>query len=337
MHSMRHPRGRWRHLTPLFALLSIPLVLLNLSSAYDKDPLTQSGQRALHEAIDFFAKNARADDVLLLAGTDYGDFILNHLDSALPRPIILERPLAQAASDKQPAAIVSENPNDWFDVQSFRSVQHLALHLDRLWVLANTSPFMRWSFRPLERYLALHYFPLQEVKLTETDQTVRLLEYSTRSPAPNPIGRFAGEIATDLRYGANIRLISFVMPNGNSYNAGEAIELSLLWQTEAALEHDYTVAWFVVASSTKAPILQGQDSGPQDGFAPTSSWKPHWPVWDNRALRLPENVSPGDYQIWVLMYLYDSSGGDFSRLPVSGATVTEASTVGVLPTALIVE
>ena len=61
-----------------------------------------------------------------MASNDYGAFILNHLDHPLPRPIILGRPLAQAASDRQPAEIVSDNPNDWFDVSSFRIIQHLA-------------------------------------------------------------------------------------------------------------------------------------------------------------------------------------------------------------------
>ena len=163
-------------------------------SAYDKDPQTQSGQRALHEALGYLADNARPDDVLLLSGPDYGDFVLNHMDAATPRPIVLGRPLAQAASEKQQAAIVSSNPNDWFDVQSFRTLRHLAAGLDRLWVLDNTSRFMRWSFRPLERYLARHYYPLREVKLTEVDETVRLLEYSARSAAPNPMSPYAGDV-----------------------------------------------------------------------------------------------------------------------------------------------
>ena len=147
-HCLRHPRTRWRHLSPLLATLCAPLILLNLMSAYDKDPQTQSSQRALHEALDFLTANARADDVLLLPGPDYTEFLLNHLDAASPRPIILERPLAQAASDRQPAAIVSDNPNDWFEVQSIRTIRHLAGPLERLWVLGSTSPYLRWSFRP---------------------------------------------------------------------------------------------------------------------------------------------------------------------------------------------
>ena len=334
---LRHPGGRWRHLSPLLALLCLPLALLNLMAAYERDPQTQSGQRAWHEALGFLASHARSDDVLLLAGPDYDDFVMNHLDAAAPRPIILERPLAQAASPKQPAAIVSANPNDWFDIQSLRTVAHLAQRLDRLWVLDSTSPFMHWSFRPLERYLAKNYFPLREVKLPTADDSVRLLEYSTRSAAPNPMSRYSGDVETDLRFGETIRLLSFALPNGNRVRSGEALELALLWQTDAPLDHDYTVAWFVVDQSTDAPVAQGQDSGPQDGFAPTSSWRAGSPIWDNRALRLPAKAAPGAYQIWLIMYRYDGDIGGILRLPVSGATVREDGTVGVLPVSLVVE
>ena len=276
---LRHPGHRWRQLPILLALLCLPLTLLNLMAAYDRDPSTQSSQRALHQALDFLTVNARADDVLLLPGADYQDFILNHMQSSSPRPIILERPLAQAASDRQPAAVISENPNDWFDVQSFRTLRHLAGKLDRLWVLDNTSPFMQWSFRPLERYLAQHFYRLREVPLPTADETVRLLEYSTRAAAPNPLSPFAGDIATDLRYGASIRLVGLVLPNGEIYRAGETIELSLLWATDAPLEHDYTIAAFIADAVSDMPIAQSQDSGPQANFAPTSSWKPGIAIW----------------------------------------------------------
>ena len=335
--ALRNPRHRWRRLAPLLALLCLPLTLLNLAWAFDRDPQTQSSQTALHEALEFLEANARADDVLLLSSADYVDFLLNHLEAASPRPIVLDRPPAQAASDKQPAAIVSQNPNDWFDVQSFRTLRHLTGNLDRLWVLDNTSPFHRWSFRPLERYLAQHYFPLREAPLPTADQTVRLLEYSTRGAAPNPLSPFAGDTPTDLRYGESIRLRSLVLPMGTSYGPGETIEISLLWETDAPLAHDYTIAWFIADASTQAPIAQGRDSGPQASFAPTSSWKPGWPVWDNRALRLPENAAAGAHQIWLLIYRFDSESGAIVRLPVSGGSVGAEATIGILPVALNIE
>ena len=150
------------------------------------------------------------------------------------------------------------------------------------------------------------------------------------------MSQYAGDIATDLRYGASIRLLSFVLPNGQRYRPGETIELSLLWMADAPLQHDYTIAWFLAEKGAGTPIAQGWDTGPQNGFAPTSSWEPGWPVWDNRALLAPEQAKPGEYQIWLLMYRHDSASGEIIRLPVSGRLVAEEATIGILPITLVI-
>lgn len=328
---LRHNRSRWRYASPLLTIFCFNLILLNLSAAYDRDPRAQSAQAALHEARDYLADAAQPGDILLLPSNDYGNFILNHFDGAWPRVIVLPRPLAQAASDKQPAQVVSNNPNSWFDVGSLRVIHALAGKHDRLWVLDNTSPFMSWSFRPLERYLALHYYLVQDVQLTTPDDAVRLLEYDTSAKAPDPMTLYFGEAAADLLYGDSIRLVSYVLPKGKQYEPGEAIPFSLLWQAETALDQDFTVASFLAEAASGGPVAQGYDSGPQGGFAETSKWAPGIPVWDNRAIRIPAHTQPGDYRLWAVMYRIDSASGNINRLPVRGAEVTGDGTVGVLP------
>ncbi len=334
---LRNPSDRWRHATLPLAFLCLPLTLLNLSAAYDKDPRTRSHNTNLREALDYITTQATQDDILLLGSDDYAGFVMNHLDSAQPRPIILPRPPAQAASDRQPALVHSSNPNDWFDVQSARAIQHLVSKHDRLWLLAETSPFMAWSYRPLERYLALHAHPLQEVSLEHRDPTVRLLEYSARAPAPNPFTPLAGDIASELRYGEHIRLAHVTLPNGNRYRRGESIEVSLQWHTEMPLAHDYTIALFAAEASAHHVIAQGHDSAPQAGFAPTSSWLPNQPIIDNRALQLPADAPAGEIELWLAIYRYDSEIGDIARLPVSGDRSVHEGEIGVLPARLIVE
>ncbi len=334
---VRQPQTRLRYLAPLFALLWFPLLLFNLASIYDKDPIIQSQKAALHEVTDFLTEHSQKDDILLLPNNLYANFILNHLDTAAPRPIVLPPAWAEAPSDRQPPQIESNNPNDWLHLSSLRAIHHIAGSHDRFWYLANTSPFMTWSFRPLERYMALYYYPLREVQLTHEDDTVRLLEYSTRSAAPHPFSAFTAERSSDLKYGENIRLLGFQLPKGLRYERGQALELSLLWQSDAELQLDYTVAWFVADPDTGQPIVQGQDSAPQAGFAPTSAWAANAPVWDNRALRLPEEIAPGEYLIWVLMYRYHPPSGSIERLSVTGASVTEDATIGVLPVRLMID
>ncbi len=334
---LRHPGGRHARLAPLLAFCVLPLTILNLQSIYHRDPLTRSQKPALHAALDYLAGKAQDGDVLLLPNNLYGGFILNHLDSPFPRPIVLPDAPAQAASDKQPAEIVSNNPNDWFDIFTVRALHHLAGKQDRLFMLANTNAFMRWSFRPYERYLATHYYPLGEIDFAQPDNTVRLLEYSTRFAAPNPMALYAGEALTDLVFGDMLRLRGFVMPGGNVHRAGDSFELSLLWQSEQTVSQDYTIAWFVANPGTSQVILQGQDSAPQAGFAPTSAWRADAPIWDNRALRLPPDMPPGNYEIWIVVYRQEPESGEILRLRVTGSPAENDGTVGRLPVVITVE
>ena len=333
---MRQSKSRLMMLAPIFVIIWSGLVVLNIHAVYDKDPVIQSHKLALHDMLGYVTSHSNPDDILILPNNFYERFILNHLDSAAPRPIILQPELAEPASERQPAEVVSNNPNDWLPLSSLRALHHIANSHDRFWYLANTSPFMSWSFRPFERYMALYYYPLQEIELEHPDETVRLLEYSTRSPAPNPFSTFSADYSTDLVYGDKIHLLGFQLPNGVRYEGGQAVELSLLWQTDSLLDYDYTVAWFISSADTGQMVVQGQDSMPQAGFAPTTIWQANYPVWDNRALRLPDDLQTGEYVIWVLMYRYNPDTVAVERLPVEGARLIDNNSIGVLPITLFI-
>lgn len=307
------------------------VTLVNVRSVYFKDPVIQSHKSALFDVVNYLSANSGADDILILPNNTYERFILNHLDSDHPRPIILQPELTEPASEKQPAELMTSNPAKWLPMTSLRAVHHVANNHERFWLLANTSPFMTWSFRPFERYLAQFYYPIQEIQLDHPDETVRLLEYSTVHPAPNPFSTFGAEQLTDLQYGESIRLEGFTIPGGTLYNRGEVVDLSLLWSSDTTIPLDYTVAWFIADAESGAVLVQGQDSMPQAGFAPTSLWSAHQRVWDNRAVRIPEDSMSGEYVIWVLLYRFNLQTNQIERLPVSGSDVTDDRTVGVLP------
>lgn len=334
---IRRPGARFANWTWLLALFILPLTIFNLQSIYYRDPLTRSQEPALHDALDYLAHHAQAGDVLLLPYSRYGAFLLNHLDGAVPRAIMLPDAPAQAASDKQPAEIASSNPQDWFDIFTVRALHHLAAKHDRLFLLAHSNAFMRWSFRPYERYLALHYYPLAEIDLSQRDNPVRILEYSSRFAAPDPMALYHAEMRTDLHFGDSLWLRGFHIPGGLARRAGESFEISLQWQSARRLAQDYTIAWFIADPVTGGVAVQGRDSAPQAGFAPTSTWRAGIPVWDNRALRLPQEMPPGAYEIWLVVYRQDPESGDIIRLPVSGNAVASADDVGRLPLRISVE
>ena len=335
--TLRNGGSRWRLMSLPLAIAGLSLVLLNLSAAYFRDPRTQSSQAALHEARDYLARMAAPGDALLLTSDNYANFALNHFDGGEPRPIVLSLPLAQAVSDKQPSLVDSNNPYDWFDAASLRIIRHLAARHERLWLLDSTSPFMAWSFRPLERYLALHAYPLGAVELRTPDDSARLLAYSARNAAPDPMWLYFGDVAVDLRFGPHIALMSATLPQAGKYQPGGVVELSLLWRADERLERSYTVALFIADAESGQPIAQGNDSAPQAGFAPTNEWQPGLPVWDNRAIGLPLDAKPGSYQIWVIVYDRDGATGEIQRLPARGATVAGEGTIGVLPLTIELE
>src|SRR5690606_2583788 len=119
--------------------------------------------------------------------------------------------------------------------------------------------------------------------------TVRLLEFSTIQ-APNRFGFTLPENRTDFRFGENITLEGYDLPAGTSYHSGDAVPITFYWQTDEALEADYTVSWFLVNADSAYPAIQGIDSAPDARFAPTFSWEVNQLVPDNRAIEIPQNA-----------------------------------------------
>ena len=186
-------------------------------------------------------------------------------------------------------------------------------------------PWHPWSIRPVERFMVMHYYPIRELTPDPPDPRIRLIEYSTVH-APDPFAFRGPDTLSDLRFGDSIRLTGYILPSGTTYKAGDVVPVSLYWQTDQPLQHDYTVAYFV-ADISASRAIQGSDTQPAWGFAPTSSWQPNVPQWDNRALRLPPDIATGTYQIWLRLYQVDDSN---AQLVVTGTNVKD-KTIGILP------
>jgi hypothetical protein len=159
-----------------------------------------------------------------------------------------------------------------------------------------------------------------------------LIEYST-AHAPDPFTFRGPDNVSDLRFGDSIRLVGFTLPQGLTYlgGANTVVPISLYWQSDVALQTNYTVAYFVADSGGNV-VAQGADTQPTWGFAPTSGWKAGVPQWDNRAVRLPANIPVGEYSIWLRLY---QSNDDSQQLPVTAGDVKD-KTIGILPVKITV-
>jgi hypothetical protein len=301
----------------------------SLRQLYRYDGLYFAQKTALHDVLNILRTETQPGDVLLLADETYSKFMLNYHPLDYPRVLTLPYQPGERASEKEPVLVEAHNPVDLLSGdRAFLTpniLDHVAMKHERVWLLAHNGPYLPWAVRPVERFLSQQHYLL---RVFETgDPTVRLLEYSLIN-APNPYDFVSPEVLTDLQFGDSVRLDGYTLPLGNHYQAGDVLPVSFYWRSDALLNRDYSIAWFVARADRTTPPLQGRDTMPYDGFAPTTTWQPALPIWDNHALRLPPDAAPGEYRLWVIVYFYGENGVE--RLPVSGAETLEG-TIGVLP------
>lgn len=309
-----------------YLLLAAWLLLtgLALRALYETDSLYNAGNPALHAMLTNLERETTAEDIVLLSNPAYVDFFFNYAklhDAA--RPIALPIHPGDRPSEEQPPLIEAANPDVLVKMQTIPLIYALAAERERIWLLENFGPALPWTVRPVERFMAAHYHPL---RVLESAPQVRLIEFITAGQ-PDPFGGRAPAIPTDLRFGDHIHLLGFDLPAGTHYAPGAALPVALAWQTSAPLEADYTVGLFLRTADAQ-PVTQS-DVQPGWGFSPTSGWTPGALVWDARALRLPADLAPGSYQLWVKVYRFDA---DFQPvdLPVAGSG-TRDNVIGVLP------
>ncbi len=307
-------------------VLFVVFAFIGLRAIY-QDELYTGEKQPLHDILPVIDEMTQPGDVLLIDHV-YVPFFLNYGKHNDIRVIGLPFQPGERPSPEQAPMVVSDNPDDLVAKRTQPLIHQLADAHERLWLLMGSGPFIPWAVRPEERFMATHYYPLREFV---ADPTVRLIEYNTIDAPSTSMMRDA-EWVTSLRFGASIRLLGYTLPAGTQYMPGDIVAISLQWMAEAPLERDYTVAWFV-RTQEGLPVEQGMDSQPVAGFAPTTTWQPGIPVWDNHALRLPETLEPGRYIVWLLLY-YTEPDGTLIRLPVTGGDVAEDGTVAVLPTTL---
>lgn len=286
------------------------------------DEMYAGSNSALHATLPIM--EAEVDGVVLLTSNRYERFFLNYGKGLSARIITLPPQPGEQPGPEQTPQVVSDNTDALLTNLTLPLIQVLAVQRDRLWVLADSGPFISWAVRPVERFMAAHYYPIREIVI---DPEVRLIEYSTIG-APDPFAFRGPEELTDLMYADALQLVGYTLPEGATYAPGQALPLSLYWQGTAPIERDYTVAWFL-ADEAGAMVMQGMDSYPVGGFERTSTWQVGAPMWDNRALWLPADLAAGNYALWVKVYTFDDSGA-VQDLPVTGTTVIN-DTIGVLP------
>jgi hypothetical protein len=290
--------------TPVVILLWLGVNTMGLRALNQLDSEYQAQNASLHQALEFLATESQPNEILLLPDRTFEDFVLNYQRVTNTRPFVLPYQPGERVSGEVSAQVVSDSTGDLLTWFSMRAIDHFHYHHQRLWLLTSTSQYLPWAVRPVERYLAENYYLIREMPLNNPE--VRLLQFDL-TPYP---------------------LDGFTLPKGTTYRRGESVPIALFWQTDAPISDDLIVSWFIVPKDGTTLIVQGMDTAPHAGFAPTNTWQVGVPVQDRRALILPSDLPSGEYQIWVLVYRFVD--GAPQRLNVTGASTLD-ETIGVLP------
>ncbi|MFN8447297.1 MAG: hypothetical protein U0521_01525 [Anaerolineae bacterium] len=305
--------------------LLIVLIGVGLRLLYADDPRYLSGDDALYAMLPIIEAETDPGDVVLLSSPRYESFFDNSGKlSGAGRVITLPFQPGEQPSPEQEPQIRSDNPMALLTKDTIQLIYNLAATRARLWLLVNGGPDLPWDVRPVERFMDAHYYP---IRVLETSPQARLIEYSTIS-APDRFAYRDPEHLTDLAFGGHIRLVGFDLPGGTYYTSGGVLAVSTYWKTDAPLDPNYSIGLYL-RDASGAPVAQ-VDGEPDGAFAPTSGWQVGVPVWDNRAIRLPADLAPGTYQLWIKPTIF-APDGSARDLPVTAGEHIDDS-VGVLVT-----
>ncbi len=311
-HWLRRPTASCRRLglTVVSLGLGATLALGGGLAAIRLDPRYSGEYPPARDLLAALDGQIRSDDVIVLDNDRYTPFFMNYYKRTAPVVYTLPHAPGERSSPEQAPEIVSANPDELIHLSSALVVGDLARRHERLWLVLESSRFVPWSVRPVEQYLARHYFPIREVAPSDLARAVLF----DLTPAPPPTASAWPDTPVGATFGDALRLVGADLLGGGEARAGETLAVSLLWEALAPIERDYTVA--VLLMSAQGELIAQRDSLPVNGFAPMSGWSPGALIRDNHGLELPAGLLPGEYELWVVVYWWQTPG---ERLPVTSS------------------
>jgi hypothetical protein len=297
---------------PILAILVTAFVMIR---AYPT-PRYQGDNTALHEMRSYLETNALSQDRLLLSNHSYAGFFMNYYKGPAYLFGLPDSPGEQPSPEQLPQ-IVSGNP-DYLVTDNFHTVLTDIQRGGRdyegglIWLVSDTGQYLPWAIRPYEWYLARHFYP---IGVKEVDPRTRVASFLSFA-APEPTEGAAHPI--EALFGKAIGLKGYDLSNKvgidpASFRPGDQLGLSLLWNPVNKIDADYTLAIHII--NIQGQVVVQQDIQPENGNAPTSKWRVGEPFRTNVGFVLPQDLPPGEYQIWVTFYSWPS----LERLPVRSA------------------
>jgi hypothetical protein len=147
---------------------------------------------------------------------------------------------------------------------------------------------------------------------------VRFVQYATLPPGQS------GELAPlNVRFGESIMLRNAAL-SASSLRPGDALGVTLTWETERALNQRYKV--FVQLLDSDGRLVTQHDAEPGNNMSLTTTWRPGEPVTDLHGIVIPPNQRAGDYRL--IVGLYDAANPQ-ARLTTNAGDYADLGTIKV--------
>ncbi len=284
-----------------------------------------SGQRLDLQAMRLELE-AQIDDNTLVAldGRQYMWFMMNYFKGKNPVYTIAENPADKL--NGQP--IVYKIGSIAYLDESNAVPGNIGLfagqnNRERIAIVANNSQFDNANINSMEWWLHENFHLLSA---KEFANDIRLVEVSA-TPIDESIASFRttreryqeieAEFNNTFVFDERIALIGYdANPTPGIVAPGTILNISTVWEPFETIEESYVIATFLV--NPQSQIEMQIDALPQNGFWPTSAWTPGDQIRHNVAFALSEEIAPGHYEIWTI--LYNQATGE--RLQVANAEGT---------------
>ena len=105
---------------------------------------------------------------------------------------------------------------------------------------------------------------------------------------------------------------------------GGVVRMAFQWRSPVPIEDSFKVFTHIVDPGGQ--VVAQHDDIPGDGLYPTNSWEPDEAIVDRYAIRLPEDIPPGRYE--VRLGLYDEVSGLRLRVTAGEGDPLEGYVIG---------
>jgi len=293
----------------MLAALAVTVMPYGLLRAYYFDPYYFTERSDYRAAADYVTHAARPGDAIVIRGisTEIWKFFINYVYS----PVAWYTYYPFAPDENPPASVLDEPTSAQVLIPETEKLfsEILPERHVRLWHVSDQCT--DWAFLHLEeRWLARRYVAATPHPFQDKCTTLVSPFALATSPVDQPQ-------SVDFRFGEAIHLrgiTRLAFAGRTQLKPGDILPLRLDWQLTQLVSFDYTIGVYLL--DTYGVLKTQQDGWAHGGFFAMTRWPLDATISDQRGLELPEELPPGEYQVAVAVYNWQTG----ERLAVSGAS-----------------